>query len=110
MNSRQQLNRFCLAGGVALLIASAVASHDRPVNAQGDANQIVPAAAFKDLRWRMVGASRGGRVTAFSGVRQQPHTFYHGATGGGVWKTEDAGITWTPIGDGNLRDRVDRID
>jgi photosystem II stability/assembly factor-like uncharacterized protein len=102
MNSRQQLNRFCLAGGVALLIASAVASHDRPVSAQGDANQIVPAAAVKDLRWRMVGASRGGRVTAFAGVRQQPHTFYHGATGGGVWKTEDAGITWTPIGDGTF--------
>jgi photosystem II stability/assembly factor-like uncharacterized protein len=70
--------------------------------AQGDANQIVPAAAYKDLKWRMVGASRGGRVTAFAGVRQQPHTFYHGATGGGVWKTDDAGITWRPIGDGTI--------
>ena len=50
----------------------------------------------------MVGASRGGRVTGFAGVRQQPHTFYHGATGGGVWKTDDAGITWRPIGDGTF--------
>ena len=69
---------------------------------QADTNQVVPPAAFKDLKWRMVGASRGGRVTAFAGVRQQPHTFYHGATGGGVWKTEDAGITWRPIGDGTF--------
>jgi photosystem II stability/assembly factor-like uncharacterized protein len=70
--------------------------------AQGDANQIVPQAAFRDLKWRMVGASRGGRVTGFAGVRQQPHTFYAGATGGGVWKTEDAGITWFPVGDGQI--------
>ena len=35
-------------------------------------------------------------------MRQQPHTFYAGATGGGVWKTEDAGITWYPVGDGQI--------
>lgn len=70
--------------------------------AQADANQLVPAAAFKDLRWRNVGASRGGRVTGFAGVRQQPHTFYAGSTGGGVWKTDDAGINWYPIGDSQI--------
>jgi photosystem II stability/assembly factor-like uncharacterized protein len=70
--------------------------------AQGDANQIVPANAYKDLKWRSVGATRGGRVTAYSGVRQQPYTFYFGGVGGGVWKTEDAGITWTPISDGQI--------
>lgn len=72
------------------------------VAAQADANQVVPPAAYQGLRWRMVGAGRGGRVTGFAGVRQQPHTFYAGATGGGVWKTEDAGITWFPVGDGEL--------
>ena len=102
MNIRPQLIRFRLAVGATVLIASAVASHDRQASAQGDANQIVPANAYKDLKWRMVGASRGGRVTAFSGVRQQPHTFYHGATGGCVWKTENAGITWAPVGDGQI--------
>ncbi|MBA3272050.1 MAG: hypothetical protein H0T71_16220, partial [Acidobacteria bacterium] len=70
--------------------------------AQGDANQIVPLNAYKDLKWRNVGASRGGRVTGFAGVPQQPHTFYQGSTGGGVWKTEDAGITWYPVGDGQI--------
>ena len=70
--------------------------------AQGDATQVVPATAYQGLRWRNVGAARGGRVTGLAGVRQQPHTFYIGASGGGVWKTEDAGITWNPIGDGQF--------
>ena len=52
------------------------------------------------LRYRMVGPARGGRVTAATGVPQQPHTFYMGSTGGGVWKTEDAGINWHNISDG----------
>ena len=37
---------------------------------------------------------------ASAGVAQQPHTFYMGSTGGGVWKTEDAGIHWKNISDG----------
>jgi photosystem II stability/assembly factor-like uncharacterized protein len=54
---------------------------------------------FHGLRWRSIGPYRGGRVTAVAGVRGQPMTFYQGATGGGVWKTTDAGITWTPLSD-----------
>jgi photosystem II stability/assembly factor-like uncharacterized protein len=85
----------------------ALLQHDLPVgslplHAQSDANIVAPREAYKDLRWRMVGAGRGGRVTGFSGVRQRPHTFYAGSTGGGVWKTEDAGITWAPVGDGQI--------
>jgi photosystem II stability/assembly factor-like uncharacterized protein len=55
---------------------------------------------FRDLSWRSVGPSRGGRVTAVAGHASQPYTFYMGATGGGVWKTEDYGTTWRPISDG----------
>ena len=82
--------------------ALVIASPSTPIQAQGDANQVVPVAAYKDLKWRSVGATRGGRVTAYSGVRQQPHTFYFGGVGGGVWKTDDAGITWTPTSDGQI--------
>src|SRR5688572_10941849 len=74
----------------------------QPLAAQGDANAVIPPSAYKDLKWRNVGATRGGRVTAYSGVRQQPHTFYFGGVGGGVWKTDDAGISWTPISDGQI--------
>ncbi|MGD8536490.1 MAG: hypothetical protein PVF66_11630 [Candidatus Aminicenantes bacterium] len=55
---------------------------------------------FKELKYRMVGPSRGGRVTAVAGHLSQPSTFYMGACGGGVWKTTDYGITWHNISDG----------
>ena len=51
------------------------------------------------LRWRMIGPFRGGRVNAVSGVVGQPDTFYFGSVGGGLWKSTNAGRTWTPIFD-----------
>ncbi|HZJ00949.1 MAG TPA: hypothetical protein VFD22_09845, partial [Gemmatimonadaceae bacterium] len=57
-------------------------------------------AQLKALRYRMIGPARGGRVTTVTGVPQQPMTFYMGSTGGGVWKTVNAGQTWTNISDG----------
>jgi len=56
-------------------------------------------ALFEGLEYRMVGPTRGGRVTAVAGHRSHPYTFYMGSTGGGVWKTDDAGATWIPIAD-----------
>jgi photosystem II stability/assembly factor-like uncharacterized protein len=98
--TRSRLARVLAAAALVTALAAHGTSFDAPqVLAQADVNQIVPAAAYKDLKWRQVGAARGGRVTGFAGHRQQPHTFYAGATGGGVWKTDDAGITWYPIGD-----------
>ncbi|HET9402160.1 MAG TPA: hypothetical protein VFO34_14540 [Candidatus Acidoferrales bacterium] len=55
--------------------------------------------AFQALRWRSIGPERGGRVTAVAGLPGDRLTYYMGATGGGVWKTADAGINWTPISD-----------
>ncbi len=52
------------------------------------------------MKWRNIGPFRGGRVTAVAGVTSQPYVFYMGATGGGVWKTVDGGLTWKPISDG----------
>src|SRR5438132_9456860 len=59
-----------------------------------------PPAFFKAMKWRSVGPYRGGRGTTVSGVAGQPLVYYFGATGGGVWKTEDGGVTWNPISDG----------
>jgi photosystem II stability/assembly factor-like uncharacterized protein len=55
---------------------------------------------WSGLSYRMVGPIRGGRVTAVTGVAQQPLTFYMGSTGGGVWKTIDAGHTFVNVSDG----------
>src|SRR5512141_2802419 len=52
------------------------------------------------LHYRMIGPARGGRVTTVTGVPQQPMTFYMGSTGGGVWKTTDAGASWNNVSDG----------
>ncbi|MBN1939652.1 MAG: hypothetical protein JW843_08700 [Candidatus Aminicenantes bacterium] len=57
-------------------------------------------AAWAGLRYRCIGPSRGGRVTAVAGVPSEPMTFYMGSTGGGIWKTTDAGRAWTNISDG----------
>ncbi|HEY6121532.1 MAG TPA: hypothetical protein VIV66_16345 [Pyrinomonadaceae bacterium] len=67
---------------------------------QGQTNLSPVAPEFLSaLQWRCIGPHRGGRVLAVSGVRGEPNTFYFGAVGGGVWKTIDAGRTWTPIFD-----------
>ena len=55
---------------------------------------------LRDLRFRLIGPFRGGRSVAAAGIPSDPKTFYFGATGGGVWKTTDAGLSWNPISDG----------
>ncbi len=55
---------------------------------------------FSNLTYRTVGPERGGRVTTVTGTPMIPGTFYLGATGGGVWKSEDYGTTWNNVSDG----------
>src|SRR5262252_6805356 len=80
--------RASAIGAVVLLIASSPA-----VLAQYDAS------LYSGLRWRLVGPFRAGRVNAVTGVTGEPETFYFGSVGGGVWKTINAGRTWTPVFD-----------
>ena len=56
-------------------------------------------AAFAALRWREIGPFRGGRSVAVAGSSKRPNEYYFGTTGGGVFKTTDAGITWAPVTD-----------
>ncbi|NIM49721.1 MAG: glycosyl hydrolase, partial [Gemmatimonadales bacterium] len=87
---------------LATLLASA-ALGAAPLKAQTpapDPNTAYSPALFADLTYRMIGPSRGGRVTAVAGHADQPGTFYMGATGGGVWQTTDYGHTWRNVSDG----------
>ncbi len=59
-------------------------------------------ALFRGAQYRLVGPSRGGRVTAVAGVPSQPKTFYMGVASGGLFRTVDAGLNWVPISDGKI--------
>lgn len=58
---------------------------------------------LKPVKWRSIGPFRGGRSVASTGVVGDPKTYYMGTTGGGVWKTEDMGISWRNISDGYFK-------
>jgi photosystem II stability/assembly factor-like uncharacterized protein len=57
---------------------------------------------FKGLEYRLVGHSRGGRVTTVTGVPSRPETFYMGVASGGLFRTTDSGQNWVPITDGKV--------
>src|SRR6056300_1611771 len=50
--------------------------------------------------FRNIGPFRGGRANGVSGVKGDPLTYYMATTGGGIWKTTDAGHRWENISDG----------
>jgi photosystem II stability/assembly factor-like uncharacterized protein len=58
-----------------------------------------PEIELNSMSYRLVGPYRGGRVTAVSGVVGDPMTYYMGSTGGGVWKTTNAGASWRNVSD-----------
>ena len=54
----------------------------------------------ESVKYREIGPFRGGRSAAVVGVPGKPNLYYFGATGGGVWKTENGGETYENISDG----------
>jgi photosystem II stability/assembly factor-like uncharacterized protein len=95
---------------IGFFLVSVLLSGAGPLRAQGSYNDYVedPANVKVDpsllsaLKFRDVGFSRGGRSTAVTGVPGQPLVYYFGGTGGGVFKTADAGNSWTSVTDGFL--------
>ena len=64
--------------------------------------QAIDPALLNAYRWRSIGPDRGGRSIAATGVKGRPREAYFGATGGGLWKTTDAGNNWAPVTDGQI--------
>jgi len=61
--------------------------------------QQVPEQLLSEMKWRMIGPFRAGKVNAVAGVPGNAGVYYFGADGGGVWKTTDGGAVWKPIFD-----------
>lgn len=66
-------------------------------------SQPIKPGLLEGLSYRNIGPHRGGRVTAVTGVAGDLFTFYMGATGGGVWKTTDGGLSWGNISDKHFK-------
>ena len=58
---------------------------------------------FESMKYRLIGPHRGGRVVAVCGVAQDRDVYYFGSTGGGVWKSDDAGTSWHNVSDGYFK-------
>ena len=88
MNSVMMIPRS--AAALTIVVAAAAA---------GTAWSQAESEPFEGLEFRLVGPSRGGRVTAVAGHPAHPYTFYMGSTGGGVWRTTNAGRSWHNLTD-----------
>ena len=91
--SRRPLFAFLLLLSAALL--TDVASAQQPTSGAP-----VDTSLYSALEYRMIGPFRGGRSTAAIGFPTSPYTFIMGTTGGGMWKSDDAGQHWHNISDG----------
>jgi len=81
-----------------LFVSTVCAQTSQTTTATDDYNTI-----FKAVKWRSIGPFRGGRAVAACGVVGDPKTYYMGTTGGGLWKTDDMGISWRNVSDGYFK-------
>ncbi len=79
------------AVGLVLILLGALAPAAAPAADSG--------ASFQDLRWRLLGPLRAGWSVIAEGVPEEIDTYYFGAADGGVWKTDDSGLTWNSLSD-----------
>jgi photosystem II stability/assembly factor-like uncharacterized protein len=59
--------------------------------------------SIQALEWRNIGPFNGGRGTSVVGHPTDTNVFWFGQSSGGLWKTEDAGAYWMPVGEGQFR-------
>jgi photosystem II stability/assembly factor-like uncharacterized protein len=92
MIGRLRVSAFLLAGFAATLTLTS------GIRAQVAPATLLDSATLAQLRFRYIGPV-GNRVSSVAGVPGDANVYYAGAASGGIWKTTDAGIHWTPIFD-----------
>lgn len=101
-----QFNRFqrlgVMGAGAVVVLAAALMMAAAPIRRAQAGSSAYPAALLHGLSWRNLGPNRAGRSIACAGSSARPLEYYSGATGGGLWKTTDGGLTWNPVTDGQI--------
>lgn len=92
------MRKILLAGILAFLTIFAVAQKKKAIPQSTTVTNADDQLLAK-VKYRLLGPWRGGRSAAATGSYKNKNTFYFGATGGGVWKTTDAGNNWKNISD-----------
>ncbi|OUU03611.1 MAG: glycosyl hydrolase, partial [Flammeovirgaceae bacterium TMED32] len=92
-----------------ILIFTEVLAQKRKKTNQSDPILTFSSNLYEGLEWRNIGPFRGGRSAAVTGVSDQPNLFYFGSTGGGIWRTNDAGNSWENLSDGYFGGSVGAI-
>ncbi len=67
------------------------------VTTQGQPPTVTPS-AYAQLKFRFIGPA-GNRTSAVAGVAADPLVYYAGAASGGIFKTSDGGVRWSPVFD-----------
>jgi photosystem II stability/assembly factor-like uncharacterized protein len=93
---------------VAIAIALAAPAFGKTTRTDADARwqaweqhqQLEESSLFGGLKWRSIGPTvQGGRIVDVEVHPSQPYTFYVAYASGGVWKTSNNGVTFTPLSD-----------
>src|SRR5215204_3435082 len=51
------------------------------------------------LKYRLIGPAWGGRVSRAAGVPGNPQIYFAATASGGVWRSEDGGLSWKSVFD-----------
>ena len=90
MSKHTRVMTICLSFAVAFAASESLCAQQSPAIDLG--------ASASALRFRYIGPV-GNRVASVAGIAGDPNVYYAGAASGGIWKTIDAGIHWSPIFD-----------
>lgn len=91
------MNR-CYVGSIIILMSMLL--WGTTSDAQSDRTRsLFHAPYFNSLKWENSSPAKGGRATAVVGFPNDAATYLMGTAGGGLWKTNDAGISWKNISD-----------
>jgi hypothetical protein len=85
------------------ILLIAVVTHGVSIAHAADATDNAFKSSMRAMHWRNIGPFNGGRGTSVVGHPTNPEVFWFGHSSGGLWKTEDAGTYWMPVGDGQFR-------